>query len=512
MTLRRGARVAAMAGFVAVATTLAQGCHSITDPLLNAPDPDIIDPVTLSATDGTGAEAARIGTLQRFRNITAGAESTWLFGGLLADEWSTSSTFVQNDETDERRIQENNGSITGMVRSLARVRTSANQAIAALRAFPPAGTTPWQLAEMYLARSFAELQLASDFCNGIPLSDFTAAAGALSGLPPTSGMPLPVADVFAKGLVSVDSGLVTTALTSATATTGEKAINDTVRWTLQVTKARLLLGLGRQAEAVVALQTANGVPSVVPTGFSYNQTFATTSGDNINWSQGASARRYTIGDSVEGNARNLLVANVVPFFSLGNGLVGGVKDTRLGTAVQYTCGSKSCADPTRTVFDTTKSQDGFTFSRTTNLWARSSPIVVANGIDARLVEAEGKLNAGDAAGMLLILNALRTAPPKVGEIQPTALAPRVDPVNDRARLELLFREKALWTFGRGQRLGDLRRLVRQYSGVPYNKTVDNTFPAGTHYRGLIYGSDVNLPIVTDERANPLFHGCTDRNA
>ncbi|MDQ6828796.1 MAG: hypothetical protein M3081_08020 [Gemmatimonadota bacterium] len=497
MTLRRGARIAAMAGFIAVATTLAQGCHSITDPLLNAPDPDIIDPKTLSSTDGSGAEAARIGTLQRFRNITAGAESTWLFGGLLADEWSTSSTFVQNDETDERRIQENNGSITTMVRSLARVRTSANQAIAALRAFPPAGTTPWQLAEMYLARGFAELQLASDFCNGIPLSDFTATAGPLSGLPPTSGMPLPVAEVFARGLVSVDSGLATTALTSATASTGEKALNDTIRWTLQVTKGRLLLGLGRQADAVLAVQTANGVASVVPTGFVYNQTFATTSGDNIIWSQGASARRYTIGDSLEGNARNLLVLNAIPFFSLN--------DPRLGS-VRYSCGSAACG-ASNPIKDTVKSQDGFTFSRTTNLWGRSSPIAVANGTDARLVEAEGKFKAGDNAGMLAILNALRAAPPKVADIQPAVLPPLVDPGTDAKRLDLLFREKALWTFGRGQRLGDLRRLIRQYGRTPAN-----TFPIGTHYRGLTYGSDVNLPIVTDERANPNFHGCTDRNA
>jgi hypothetical protein len=74
-------------------------------------------------------------------------------------------------------------------------------------------------------------------------------------------------------------------------------------------------------------------------------------------------------------------------------------------------------------------------------------------------------------------------------------------------VSLHFREKAFWTFGRGQRLGDLRRLVRQY-GRPQ----DQVFPVGVHYKGGSYGSDVNLPVVTDEGNNPNFDGCTNRDA
>ena len=82
-----------------------------------------------------------------------------------------------------------------------------------------------------------------------------------------------------------------------------------------------------------------------------------------------------------------------------------------------------------------------------------------------------------------------------------------DPGNDAARVSLLFREKAFWTFGRGQRLGDLRRLVRQY-GRPQ----DQVFPTGVHYKGGTYGPDVNLPVVQAEENNPNFKGCLDRNA
>ena len=36
------------------------------------------------------------------------------------------------------------------------------------------------------------------------------------------------------------------------------------------------------------------------------------------------------------------------------------------------------------------------------------------GIDARLIEAEAKINAGDFAGMFATLNALRTSPQTIG--------------------------------------------------------------------------------------------------
>jgi hypothetical protein len=93
----------------------------------------------------------------------------------------------------------------------------------------------------------------------------------------------------------------------------------------------------------------------------------------------------------------------------------------------------------------------------------------------------------------------------------TALPNLTDPGTTDKRVDLLFREKAYWTWGRGQRLGDLRRLIRQYG-----RTQDNTFPVGLHYKGGSYGTDVNLPVVTDEQNNPNFQKaggqCLDRNA
>jgi hypothetical protein len=75
------------------------------------------------------------------------------------------------------------------------------------------------------------------------------------------------------------------------------------------------------------------------------------------------------------------------------------------------------------------------------------------------------------------------------------------------RVDLRFRKKAFRTFSRGQRLGDLRRLVRQYGRAP-----GDVFPMGTHYKGGTYGSDVNLPVPADEQNNPNFERCLDRSA
>src|SRR4051794_38515827 len=113
-TRRRRATVALGTAAVAAATALS-ACNSPTDTLLQAIDPDIINPVDVQSSEG--ALALYYGALKRLQDATAaggtnGNESTWLFGGLVADEWSTTSTFVQNDEGDERSIALNNSTVT----------------------------------------------------------------------------------------------------------------------------------------------------------------------------------------------------------------------------------------------------------------------------------------------------------------------------------------------------------------------------------------------------------------
>jgi hypothetical protein len=455
--LRKAAALAAI--------VFAAACADAKSNLLSAPDPDLIDPSLVQSIDG--ANAVRIGALGRLRTATAGSDGDWLFGGLLADEWSTSSTFVQNDETDQRKVSLNNSTVTGFYRDLNRVRTAANQAVGLLKVFVPTPTA--NIGEMYFARGFAEMQLAQDFCNGLVISDGTAAA-------PVGGVPMSNDQVFNMAIASFDSAIALS--------TGTDAASTLIRNAATVAKARALVNLNNHAAAL---------PLVTPiaTSFTYDVTFSTTSGDNVLWNQPNSSARYTVSDSLEGNARNLLITGQVPFFSL--------KDPRLPVA--YTTSGVGGKD-------TLKAQDGLTFVRKTTLWARTTNVPVVNGIDARMIEAEAKIKANDIAGGYAVLNALRAAPPKLGEVQATAagLPPLAVPATQAAAIDGFFREKAFWTFSRGQRLGDLRRLMRQY-----NRAQNVTFPTGTHYRGGAIGTDVNFPVPVDEQNNPNFSACTNRN-
>lgn len=441
-----------------VALTLAStACDSASDRLLSVTDPDIINPSDV--VSAAAAQAVANGTINTFRSITGGGESSWMFGGLLADEWSTSSTFIQNDETDQRVIKEDNGTVTGLLRNLYRVRTRANESIVALNIAQP--TLRALIAEMYLARGFAENQLAADFCNGIPISDGNAS-------PPVDGPPMTNAQIFAMAASSLDSAILYA--------NGTDAQSVLINRSAKVVRARVALALND-------FTTAGTMVTGLPTAFAYTHTFSLTTSTNTLWGQGLSARRYSVGDSLEGNKRDILVANAIPFAS--------AKDPRLPVTI-----------PTSGAIN---GQDGLTYTRTTGMWQQLTPVDVVNGVDARMIEAEVALKSGNVTSWLAIHNALRAAPPKLGEIQPTAMPALVDPGTTEGRVSLHFREKAFWTFSRGQRLGDMRRLIKQYG-----RTVANTFPQGVHYKGGNYGVDVNLPVVTAERNNPNFKGCTDR--
>src|SRR6185436_15781239 len=235
-----------------------------------------------------GADAVRLGAIQRWRLITGadntnGQESTWLFGGLLTDEWGTASTFVQNDEVDKRAIGASNPTVTFAYRKLNRVRTAVNQAIPLMARFRPTETT-----------QIAELQLASDFCNGIPFSDAATPDGVI-----IYGDPLSVDSVFKRAITTADSGLTVIGTPSASDTQATNILNG-----LRVVKARAQLGLNQIA-------AAGATVAPVPTGFVYNHTFSANVGSNAIWGQPFSGGRYLVGDSVDGNARDIRVFNAI---------------------------------------------------------------------------------------------------------------------------------------------------------------------------------------------------------
>lgn len=334
-------------------------------------------------------------------------------------------------------------------------------AIAAMNTYLPDNKS--QIGELYVGLGFIEMQIAEDFCNGVPFG--TTNKGA-----PVYGPPNTNVVVFNLAAAHIDSAL---AFANAALTVGlasDTAFARSIRHAATVAEARVMVDLG-QATAAAAL-----APSV-PTAFQYTLTFSTGSGVNGNWTLNASQLAYTVSDSVDATG---VVKNAIPFVS--------AKDSRVPTANANKMGV-----------------DGVTQLFTQSIWAQTGAIPLVSGVDARLIEAEANLLASDFAGMTATLNTLRTTAQTLGTFKPAVLTALTAPTTSAAATALFFREKAFWTFGRGQRLGDLRRMIRQYNGAA------SAFPTGNFAKGGTYGTDVNFPVPDAERVNPQFTGCIDRN-
>lgn len=449
---------------VVLAATALAACSDLREDLLEAEDPDIISPDAVKSA--AGAEAQRVGALSRMRDIGPGGGGSngtvWTQAGLLVDEWKSSNTFSQHNETDERKVQDNNGVALAMIQALYRARTSSFEAINGLREYKP--TPAANIGQMYLVLAFAEMTLAENFCNGTPLGD--ASTGEVKYGPPLSNQA-----VFQLALAHADSGL---ALSSAT-----DAATVAIRHSLAIAKGRILLNLGQFSAVTAAV-------SAVPTNYRNNATFAVTSGDNALWSINTNQKRFTLGDSVDPAGR---IINAIPFASS--------QDPRLRNT-----GTSTGTSPAGRGFDNSTN-----FIRQ-DVFGRSDPIPLFSGVDARLFEAEVLLRNDDFAGMMAILNALRGTAQSLGPINSPVMPALPVPTTKDAAIDLYFREKAFWTFSRGMRLPDLRRLIRQYG-----RTEANTFPRGTFFKtNQPYGTDINFPVFREELTNPAFTGCTNRNA
>lgn len=128
----------------------------------------------------------------------------------------------------------------------------------------------------------------------------------------------------------------------------------------------------------------------------------------------------------------------------------------------------------------------------------TAPVPIVTGVEARLIEAEAALRGNNFTLWVQKLNAARAQ---------FGMTPLTDPGSATARVDLMFRERAFSLFLTGHRLGDLRRLVRQYG-----RTAAQTYPTGAYHKdGLQLGTDVQFVIPQTEKNNPKFTGCLDRN-
>jgi hypothetical protein len=434
-------------GVLIALSLLPQACS--TDRILAVDNPNVIDPTKLNSQ--AGAAAAYAGAIGDFAYANDGdngvIEGQVLVSGVMSDEYIDSETFPTRIEYDSRGISERNGTLTAVFRNLQRARLSLEVAAGALRGYAPAPAS--RISEMLALSAFTKVYSGENYCSGVPFSSFSTL---------TFSQPLTTPQIFSAAIQRFDS-----VLTSDTTTA--------MQYLARVGKARALLDLA-------LYDSAAGVAASVALSFKYVTTHTAFTNREYN-----GLHVFNSGASVGGTGR----------FS--------VSDKEGINGLNF----RSAGDPRVVTV-----QQGLGFDGATPLFAlqkyaaNNSPAVVADGIEAQLIVAEDQLHNGQFATWLATLNTLRTTGGVAG------LAPLADPgptTPDTARTNLMFRERAFWLFGTGHRLGDLRRLVRQYG-----RGSETVFPTGNYFKGGLYGTDVNIPVPFEERNNPNFTGCLDRGA
>ncbi|HEY9514748.1 MAG TPA: hypothetical protein VIQ74_03630 [Gemmatimonadaceae bacterium] len=445
--------------------------------------PDVPDPATQKTP--AGALAAYRGALVHFRAAFSGFT---LATSELADELQPSrvggalaggdSTLLAGQSLDARRLPEMETNSEGFASyaALHKVRGQAREALGALEKYAPDAPSALR-GHLYALEGYAEVFLADLFCSGIPLStlefegDHTYRAGSTTQ------------EVYQHALALFDSALTLSA--------------DSARIVhlAQVGRARALLALGRATDAAMAV-------AAVPDGYSYKVLYSATTGAdgrvNTNFAvdlpytgAGVLQRGYTVAERKGGNGLAYISSN----------------DPRVPALFQQ------------------NNQAGLPqYLLTKYAVTGDSPIVLADGVEARLIEAEAALQKGGTS-WLERLNALRTdgtftTQPNSEDSTKTdtlwhagtgavaGLAPLADPGTAEARIDLLFQERAFWLFVTGHRQGDMRRLVREYGRDP-----ETVYPTGSYPSGGIYGEDVTAAIPAQEGLyNPKFAGCFHRGA
>jgi hypothetical protein len=425
------------------ALALSTGCG-----LLDTDQPNIVEPGDVESA--AGALARRVGAIADFAFAQDGDGTQFddghiLLSGLMSDEFVLSTTPPTEQEIDQRRVIENNSTLRDMFHNLHRARAAAEAAAVALREQRAEPDADPFIGEMLTLAGFTYVLFGESFCSGVPFSR-------LDGEEVTFGAPQTTDEMFQTAVARFDAAL-------AEPGTVEEESQE-IAYLASVGKGRALLDRGLFAEAAAAVAD-------VPSEFQYVTEHA---------------------DSP------LRLQNAIYSYSVG--WLWSVSDEEGGAGLPY----RTAEDPRVEFFDEESAGLDNTTPQFTLLKYpdASASVVVADGIEARLIEAEALLQGSDLGGMTAILNDLRDA---------QGLDPLAVPGTQEAGVDLLFSERAFWMFATGHRLGDMRRLIRQYS-----RSAEDVFPSGTYLKGGSYGTDVNLPMPQEEGNNPNFAGCLDRNA
>jgi starch-binding outer membrane protein, SusD/RagB family len=460
----------------------------------STPDPDAFN-------NEQGALDLYRGALSKFRHAITGRLTPGgyvVMSGLISDELTAGThgnpTLNARTSVDSRVMSSFDppvaqGGFEAVWRELSGVRMRAMTATEALDRFGQ--SHPRDLTgHLYAMRGMAKVMLANFFCSGIPLTtahfdgSFRYEAGSTT------------VQVYERAIEMFDLAIANS----------PDSVN--YRHMARLGKGWALLNLGRFDQAAAAVGD-------IPTDWVYRNMHAAVLGQtgvpNFTSIVSASAG-HRIADM--GTVADMAGGNGLPFRSGGDPRSVSPQVRPPMTAAREAATFK----PARWMVN-----DGAT------------SIIVASGVEARLIQAEAALQAGNPS-WLATLNELRTTgeftevpdpanptvvdtvwAPGAGAVLFTSvggslpgLPPLQDPGTQAERVDLLFTERAYWLFLTGRRHSDLRRLIRQYG-----RSESEVFPTGGYPDGHIgtYGTDVNAPAPGSEILyNPNYDGCFDREA
>lgn len=269
-----------------------------------------------------------------------------------------------------------------------------------------------------------------------------------------SGVPISKADPVTYGRPLTTAELLDTALVRLTTAAGAAAGDSRIVNLIAVLRGRALLNQAQFPQAAQAV-------AAVPTSYIYQIFHSTTTPRQVNQIQlQFSADIFSVSNGEGTNGLNFASA----------------ADPRVPT--RATGASRNDGVTPMVVF--------------TKYTTQSDPVTQVSGIEARLIEAEAALRANDVTTFLAKVNEARATV--------AGLAALADPGTAAGRVDLLFRERAFWFYLTAHRLGDLRRLVRQYA-----RTAESVFPTGAyHKQGLTRGTQVSFIVPQPEENNPEY--------
>lgn len=377
-----------------------------------------------------------------------------LTSGILSDELVNPGFIPSRTEIDLRLAQPVTAGLGALFQSLHRARNSAEDAAASLQAFGADPDADTGIPEMHSLAGFTYIFLAEGFCSGVPVSRVVNDQIEF-------GQPLTTAQLLDTAIVRFNTALAHPSIVPG----------DPIHSLASVGLARALLNRGLFADAAAAV-------AAVPTDFVYETEHA--------------------------NTPAALHNGVFEAFNDGN---FGVFDQEGVNGLNYVS-----AEDVRVQGDSGLGADNNTESWFPNKYPGfEASIPTADYTEAQLIIAESELQAGAFNAMTQRLNDLRLGSGLDfdPDNDPDPVLP--DPADLTTATDLLFRERAFWLYATGHRLGDLRRLIRQYGRDP-----ETVFPTGESFKGFTYGTDVNLPLPRREGNNPNLpdtpDGCLDREA